>query len=74
MYKNKDKQQLSDKFALVHTHTHVYGEKIPENIPIQIAEERENRYVANHEMIGSTPVTTKAMADAIAQPRYTDDA
>jgi hypothetical protein len=39
-----------------------------------MAEERENRYVANHETIGSTPVTTKAIADAIAQPRYTDDA
>jgi hypothetical protein len=39
-----------------------------------MAEERENRYVANQETIGSTPVTTKAIADAIAQPRYTDDA
>jgi hypothetical protein len=43
--------------------------KLPEN-----AEGRENRYVANHETIGSTPVTNKAIADAIAQPRYTDDA
>lgn len=47
---------------------------LPENIPTQMAEERENRYVANHETIGSTPVTTKAIADAIAQPRYTADA
>lgn len=43
-------------------------ENIPENIPTHVAEERENRYVANHEMIGSTPVTAKATADAIAQP------
>lgn len=46
---------------------------IPENIPIRIAEDGENRYVANHEIIGSTLVTTKPMADAIAQPRKTDD-
>lgn len=48
-------------------------DNLPENIPTQMAEERENRYVANHETIGSTPVTTKTIADAIAQPRYTDD-
>ena len=51
-----------------------HNERIPANIPIQMAEERENRYVANHEIIGSTPVTTKIIADVIAQPRYTDDA
>ena len=33
---------------------------IPENILTHIAEDRENRYVANHEMIGNTPVTAKA--------------
>jgi hypothetical protein len=46
---------------------------VPANIPIRIAEDRGNRYVANHEIIGSTLVTTKPMADAIAQPRKTDD-
>lgn len=42
--------------------------------PIHIAEERENRYVANHDTIGRTPVTNKATAEVIAQPRYKDDA
>lgn len=39
----------------------------------QTAEELENLYVANHETIGRMAVTTKAIPDAIAQPRYTED-
>ena len=38
-----------------------------------MADDRENRYVANHETIGSTAVTSKAITAATAQPRYTDD-
>lgn len=49
-------------------------EKLPENIPTHIAEESENRYVANQETIGRMPVTIKAIAEAIAHPKYTDDA
>lgn len=45
---------------------------LPVNMATQTAEEKEKRYVENHETIGSTPVTTKEIADAIAQPRYTD--
>ena len=51
----------------------VETDKIPAKSPIKIAEEREKRYVANHEIIGSTLVTTKPIADAIAQPRKTYD-
>ena len=46
---------------------------LPANMPTHIAEDRDKRYVANQDTIGSTPVTTKAIAEAIAQPRYTDD-
>lgn len=45
-----------------------------EKIPTHIADDSENRYVANHEIIGNTAVTSKAIAAANAQPRYTDDA
>lgn len=47
---------------------------LPANIVTHIAEERENRYVANQDTIGSRPVTSKTTIEAIAHPRYTDDA
>ena len=45
----------------------------PVNVPTHAAEDMENLYVANHETMGSTPVTSNAIVEVIAQPRYTDD-
>jgi hypothetical protein len=40
--------------------------------PIHIADEGENRYVANQATIGINPVTSTAIADDNAHPRYID--
>lgn len=40
--------------------------------PRHIADDRENRYVANHATIGTEAVKNSAIADARAQPRNID--
>lgn len=40
--------------------------------PRHIADESENRYVANHATIGKTAVNIKAIAEASAHPKYID--
>lgn len=47
---------------------------LPENMATHIAEDSVNRYVANQDAIGNRPVTSKAITEAIAHPRYADDA
>lgn len=42
---------------------------LPMNMAIHTAEEREKRYVANHETAGKTPVSTRANTDANAHPK-----
>lgn len=68
----KPANQLSPKGMpniILHDTTQDTVQVLPVNTATHVAEERENRYVANQATAGKIPVSKRANIDAIAHPK-----